>query len=139
MKEQKKQDVNKELDSLFSSADFFNKLESSMPDSQKVKLTGKVIDTLFSKDSYNILQTSDFTKREIYGWVAELEILFTFLVNDFIFDEQKRNHLIDLKNRLYLMTSSTDRKGRIELYDSLKVELNHINLEELQKQRLLSK
>jgi GH35 family endo-1,4-beta-xylanase len=134
--EDKKSEVS-DLKSYFQGQDFLSALKEANPDVQHLRLTNKVIDTIFSGDVFKLLQVSIFKDRfpKFYTFAMSLEILNKLLIEEFVLDEDKRQHFRDLINKFYAGTISIDGVGREQFLKALSNQLNQMDLEQIKKMR----
>lgn len=80
----------------------------------KWKARQEVFSKLFeTKDSDLILTITDLSPNDL-EWATALELLYSLLVTPYITDEDILSNLYKLKDRIYLLRISKERKGRTE-------------------------
>lgn len=85
------------------------------------KLNKEVLDTLFSKDRDKLLMITDLSHNDII-WSTAFQAMLRFLVDDFIISAKQRNKCYKFMEDIYKMRISIDRKGRTELFDTIKAQ-----------------
>jgi hypothetical protein len=128
---------NSDLKQFFQSQSFLDTIKESNPDVQHMRLTNKVIDTIFSSNVFKLLQVSVFNNEnpKFYTFAMSLEILNSMLIERFVLDEDKRQSFRDLINKFYAGRVSIGGVGREQFFKALSNQLNQMDLEQIKKMR----
>lgn len=90
---------------------------------------------LIFDDEEGVLTVSDYSQEQIHNYYR-LEILYAILIENFVIDEKKKKIARDLKKKFYLIPISKDRRGRIEIFETLKAKYQRqLEIEQQQKTR----
>lgn len=90
---------------------------------EKDDITKQALKVLWSNEPSKIIQSTEFEKQDLV-WVTALELVNHFVIKPFCFDRKKRDNFQEIINRIYQSRVSLDRKGRTELFESMKAEQN---------------
>lgn len=104
-------------------------------DSQRIELTNKLVEILIDDNHPEIvdLKTTILEKADLSTWQLTIELMDTFLVDEFILDAEKRNRLKFLKRKIYNARISIEGKGRSDILQSISNYLVSVNMEELKE------
>jgi len=90
------------------------------------------------KEEDGVITVSDYTTEQAHNYYR-LEILHAFLIERFVKDEHKKTIARNLKKKFYLIPISKDRKGRTEIFDTVKAKFQREleqNIQHQQQQNL---
>lgn len=83
-------------------------------DEEKNLVLAELFNKLFeTKNSSLILTITDLDKRDL-EWATALELLYSLIVEPYIQNNKLKEQLYGLKNNIYLLRISKERKGRSE-------------------------
>ena len=104
-------------------------------DTQKIELTNKLVEILIDDNHPEIvdLKTTVLEKSDLATWELTIELMDTFLVDEFILDAEKRNRLKFLKRKIYNARISIEGRGRSDILQSISNYLVSINADELKE------
>ena len=102
----------------------------------KAEITKEIIKNVFSDDSGKIIQNTEFQRKEMPSIFA-LELVRHFVINRFCCKKHLRDNFNEAVDRMYQARVSIERKGRVELLDSLKNEQIGLNFGMQQPQQQL--
>lgn len=113
--------------------DLRNKFSSG--DNHKIELTNKLVDTLIDDIHPEILdlKTTVISDKDIATWQLTLELLDTFMVDEFVLDKEKRNRLKFLKRKIYNSRVGKDGRGRSDILQSLSNFVVSLTADELKE------
>jgi len=89
------------------------------------------LDFVTSNDPNKVIQSTDFDKKDM-TWVVPLELINGFVIQEFC-DVDNCNRFQNVLNKLYQARVSIGRKGRTEVFDSIKNEQNFYAMGEMNK------
>jgi len=92
----------------------------------KAEVTKEIIKNVFSDDSRKIIQNTEF-KRDELPHVFALELVDHFVIKRFCGKKHLRDNFRSAIDMMYQARVSIERKGRIELLDTLKNEQIGLN------------
>lgn len=98
----------------------------------------RIMDNLFKDEEAQIQRTTDLSPSDII-WASQFEIVDKILVEGFIYDRRQKEICKEIKNSLYRIRVSKDRKGRQEMFDALKQEIKMERIKEANETLLANK
>jgi len=90
---------------------------------KEFKLTKEVMKVTFSDDESKIIQTTELNNQDL-RMATVIEMIDSFVIEPYCYDNFLKEQWKIFKKRLYQMRVSKDRKGRKELFDSLKTDIH---------------
>lgn len=106
-------------------------------DTHRIELTNKLVETLIDDPHPEILdlKTTILDKSDVATWELTIELMDTFLVDEFILIPEQRSRLKFLKRKLYNSRVGIEGRGRTDILNSLRNYLVSLDMEEFKEAR----